>query len=57
MVREVLLDRIEELALGSARELRPALAMGDPPMPLDDRCAVVAIRPSLTCPPGRGRLV
>ena len=34
---EVLLNRIEELLFGSARELRPALAVGDPLVPFDYR--------------------
>jgi hypothetical protein len=34
---EVLLNRIEEFLFGSARELRPALAVGDPLIPFDYR--------------------
>jgi len=44
MVSEVSLSRGEELALVVACELRPALAIGDPPMPSIDcgRVAVIA---------------
>lgn len=37
MVCEVLLDRIEELLVGAACELRPALAVGNPPLLFVDR--------------------
>lgn len=36
MVCEMPLDRGEELVLGAAYELRPALAVGDPPLPFAD---------------------
>ena len=32
-MREVLLNRVEERQIGIAHELRPALAIGDPPGP------------------------
>jgi hypothetical protein len=50
MVCEVLLNRIEELRVGAACQLRPALAVGDPMVPFDDRFTVAAIRLSLTRP-------
>jgi DNA-binding SARP family transcriptional activator len=50
VVCEVLLNRIEELRLGAACELRPALAVGDPTVPFDDRFTAVAIRLSLMRP-------
>ena len=53
VVREMLLNRIEELLLGCARELRPALAVGDPPVPFDDRCAAV-VAPHLEMCPAEG---
>ena len=37
MMREVPLSRIEELLLGIASELRPALTVGDPAGPFVDR--------------------
>ena len=37
VVREMLLDRFKELLVGAARELRPALALSDPPLPSGDR--------------------
>jgi hypothetical protein len=37
MVREVLLDGAEQFLLRVARELRPALAGGDPPMAVPNR--------------------
>ena len=55
VVREMLLNRIEELLLGCARELRPALAVGDPPVPFDDRCAAV-VAPHLEMCPAEGVL-
>ena len=39
----MLLNRVEELLFGSTGELRPALAIGDPLVALDDRCAAVAV--------------
>jgi hypothetical protein len=36
MVCKVQLYDIEELLVGSARELRPALALGDPPLAFSD---------------------
>jgi hypothetical protein len=35
-MREVKLDGIEEVLVGIARESRPALAMGNPPLPFID---------------------
>jgi hypothetical protein len=43
VVSEVLLNRFEELLLRATRELRPALALGDQTILLDDRCTAVAI--------------
>jgi hypothetical protein len=37
MVREMSFDRFKELLVVAARELRPALALGDPPLPSADR--------------------
>lgn len=37
VVCEVLLHHLEELLIGLADELRPALAGGDPPLPFFDR--------------------
>ena len=37
VVCKVLLNRVEELLLGCAGELRPALAVGDPSVPFADR--------------------
>jgi hypothetical protein len=34
---EVSLDRLEQLLIGAARELRPALALDDTSLPLVDR--------------------
>ncbi len=50
VVCEVLLNRIEQLRLGAACELRPALAVGDPTVLFDGRFAAVAIRLSLARP-------
>jgi hypothetical protein len=36
MMCEVPLSRVEELLLGIASEARPALAIGDPPVPFRD---------------------
>ena len=44
VVSEMLLNRVEELLLGSTGELRPALAVGDPLVALDGRGAAVAVR-------------
>jgi hypothetical protein len=40
----MLLNRVEELLLGSPRELRPALAVCDPLVALDDGLAAIAVR-------------
>jgi hypothetical protein len=37
VVCEVSLHCIEEVLIGLSRELRPALAVGDPPVPFVDR--------------------
>ena len=50
VVSEVLLDRIEELWLGRPCELRPALAVGDQAVLLDDRCAAMRLRRYLMRP-------
>jgi hypothetical protein len=54
VVGEVSLGRIEELLLGFAHELRPALAIGDPSVPFADRghfSSVVAARRHFVRPP------
>lgn len=43
MMREVSLNRIEELLLGVAAELRPALAASDPSVPVLDRGDVASV--------------
>jgi hypothetical protein len=40
VVREMSLDRCKELLVRAARELRPALALSDPPLPSADRSHV-----------------
>jgi hypothetical protein len=40
VVCEMSLDRFKELLVGAARELRPALALSDPPLPSADRSHV-----------------
>ena len=37
VVREMPLDCLEQLLIGAACELRPALAVGDPALPVIDR--------------------
>lgn len=37
VMREMTLDRLEQLRIGATCELRPALALGDPSLPLIDR--------------------
>jgi hypothetical protein len=37
VVREMPLDRFEQLLIGATHELRPALAVGDPSLPFIDR--------------------
>ena len=54
MMCEVPLSRFEELLLGVARELRPALAVGDPAVPFRDRghvALVIAADRHLSAPP------
>ena len=52
---EVPLNRIEELLLGFASELRPALAVGDPPVPFRDRghLALLSRLADSSCAPPR----
>jgi hypothetical protein len=52
MMREVPLRRLEELLRGVPRELRPAFAVGDPPVPFrDGHLALVdAVSLYLACP-------
>jgi DNA-binding SARP family transcriptional activator/tetratricopeptide (TPR) repeat protein len=50
VVREVLLHGIEQLLIGSARELRPALAVSDPLVAFDHRRLAVAGRHLWMCP-------
>jgi hypothetical protein len=54
MMRDVSLNRLEELCLGATCELRPALAVGDPCVPSVDRgssAPVNAIPRHVACPP------
>lgn len=53
MVSEVLLSRGVELVLVVTHELRPALAVGDPPLPFVDSghlAVVIAVRRHLSRP-------
>lgn len=58
VVCEMSLDRLEQLRVGATRELRPALALDDSPLPLVDRGhyrLIVAVELSRGAPPRMSR--
>lgn len=55
VVREMTFNRFEQLPIGATRELRPALAVDDPSLPLIDRGHIACrLRSSWSRLPRRG---